>query len=314
MQHLAEFLNPLYDRFHEASYLDSDPLEFVHRHRDPLDQEVVAFVSALLAYGNVVQIRKSVEAVLKALGQIAPSPAAAVKELESIVGWHRAEMEFQGFVHRFNVGSDIVELLALIARSQQEWGSVGAHFTSYLDSNAETFEDALNALIADWRVWRKTTAPRRFRKDRDGFDYLLTAPVDGSCCKRWCMLLRWMGRKDRLDPGLWRDGSELARRSFLPGRSLSARQLVMPLDTHTGRISQYLGLTRRKSLNWLAAREVTKSLKECDPQDPTRYDFALARLGILDLCTRRYRPEVCEGCDLRLGCRYALSGGARASG
>jgi uncharacterized protein (TIGR02757 family) len=118
------------------------------------------------------------------------------------------------------------------------------------------------------------------------------------------MFLRWMGRKDALDPGLWTRNGALAS-TFQLGRYLDSRQLVMPLDTHTGRISQYLGLTSRKSVNWLAALEVTEALRACDPLDPTRYDFSLARLGILDLCQRKYRKHICEQCQLLPACRFA---------
>ena len=67
-----------------------------------------------------------------------------------------------------------------------------------------------------------------------------------------------MGRRDELDPGLWTEGGALAG-TFRDGRSLRASQLVIPLDTHTGRISQYLALTERKTLGWRAALEVTAS-------------------------------------------------------
>src|SRR5690606_28859172 len=86
---------------------------------------------------------------------------------------------------------------------------------------------------------------------------------------------------------------------------LRTDQLVMPLDTHTGRIGQYLRLTGRKSLNWKAALEVTENLRVCDDQDPVKYDFALARLGILDLCQRKYRAEICRQCELVRVCKFA---------
>ena len=119
------------------------------------------------------------------------------------------------------------------------------------------------------------------------------------------MLLRWMGRKDSLDPGLWTEGGSQLSARFPAGMSLQSKQLVMPLDTHTGRISQYLGLTSRKSLNWKAALEVTQALKQIDPEDPTRYDFALSRLGILDICQRSYREEICKKCQLLPACHFA---------
>jgi uncharacterized protein (TIGR02757 family) len=115
------------------------------------------------------------------------------------------------------------------------------------------------------------------------------------------MFLRWMGRKDQLDPGLWSETGPLRTAETY----LHPSQLVLPLDTHTGRISQYLSLTSRKSLNWKAALEVTARLRKSDPLDPTRYDFALSRMGILEYCKRKYRPEICEACQLLPACRFA---------
>ena len=298
---LRSLLGELQESFHQEKYLSSDPLEFVHRYHDPWDQEAVALLAGLLAYGNVKLIRRSVQDALSRIDNIAPSPRAFVKSLSTEDGFKRAETEFRGFVHRFNVGADLVLLFALLSRSWRVHGSLGAHFVSHLNPEAADVGPAINALIKEWRAWAANARPR---VARGSFSYLLTAPEDGSCCKRWCMFLRWMGRKDRLDPGLWTEQGSLAA-TFGAGRWLKATQLVIPLDTHTGRISQYLSLTKRRSLNWLAALEVTQSLKTCDPLDPTRYDFALARLGILDLCQRKYRKHICEQCMLLPACHFA---------
>jgi uncharacterized protein (TIGR02757 family) len=298
---LQGLLGNLQQSFHQEQYLSSDPLEFVHRYTDPWDQEAVALLAGLLAYGNVKQIRRSVEEALNRMKTLAPTPRDFVRSLESPLGRKAAKNSFKGYVHRFNVGADLVLLFSVMARSWREKGSVGAHFVAGLNPEDSDVGEAINLLIAQWRSWAKELD----KKTAEGsFSYLLTAPRDGSCCKRWCMFLRWMGRKDALDPGLWSKKGSLTS-TFPAGRFLKASQLVIPLDTHTGRISQYLELTQRKSLNWLAALEVTRSLKECDPDDPTRYDFALARLGILDLCQRKYRKHICEQCQLLQGCRFA---------
>lgn len=298
---LGLLLGKLQESFHQTSYLSSDPLEFVHRYQDPWDQEAVALLAGLLAYGNVKQIRRSVQDALGRMSRLAPSPRAFVEGLANAEGCKAAESEFKGFAHRFNIGSDVVLLFTLLSRSWREYGSLGAQFVKALDPGADHFSDALNSLIRQWRAWGLEINPK---VAGGSFGYLLTAPENGSCCKRWCMFLRWMGRKDRLDPGLWTQSGALAA-TFPPGKYLKSSQLVIPLDTHTGRISQYLELTERKSLGWLAALEVTQSLKTCDPLDPTRYDFALARLGILDLCQRKYRKHICEKCQLLPACRFA---------
>ncbi len=95
---------------------------------------------------------------------------------------------------------------------------------------------------------------------------LLPAPRDGSACKRLMLFLRWMVRRDRVDIGSW--------------TSVSPAELVMPLDTHIHRIARALGLTSRATADLAAALEVTAALRAFDPDDPVRFDFSLARLGI----------------------------------
>jgi len=294
---LREFLDRLYDRYNEPGLLTSDPLEYPHRYLDPYDQEAVALFSALMAYGNVKQIRRSIEDLLGRIHGVAEGPAAFIRAIDDSRHAAAQRKALHGFIHRFNLGADFFLLCRLLARSWREHGSLGAHFLKGHEPAADDISGALNALIDEWRSWAGNELT-------DSAAYLFTAPRDGSCCKRWCMFLRWMGRKDSVDLGLWAKGSPLAV-TFPPGRFLRPEQLIIPIDTHTGRISQYLGLTKRKSMGWLAAVEVTKSLRKCTPEDPTRYDFALARLGILDLCQKRFRVEICRNCELLPVCRFA---------
>lgn len=56
--------------------------------------------------------------------------------------------------------------------------------------------------------------------------------------------------------------------------------LVCPIDLHVERVSRKLGLIERKQLDWLTAVELTENLKQFDPDDPVKYDFALFGLGI----------------------------------
>jgi uncharacterized protein (TIGR02757 family) len=122
--------------------------------------------------------------------------------------------------------------------------------------------------------------------------YLLTNPADGSACKRMNLYLRWMVRRTPPDLGLW---------TFV-----DPAKLVMPLDTHVHRIATFLGLSDRKSGDWKAARALTDNLARFDAADPVRYDFALCRLGILDLCSRKQKKENCDVCLLRDVCRFPV--------
>ena len=85
------------------------------------------------------------------------------------------------------------------------------------------------------------------------------------------MMLRWVVRRaDGIDLGLW--------------SGVSPAQLIIPVDTHISRICRYLGLTRRRGSDWRMAQEITAALRLFDPDDPVKYDFPLAHLGISDGC------------------------------
>lgn len=105
-----------------------------------------------------------------------------------------------------------------------------------------------------------------------GLRFLLGVPItekNTSPLKRWNLFLRWMVRKDFLDLGLW--------------SSVDKKDLLLPLDTHTFRISQRLGLLKRKSYDYKAVFEVSERLREFDASDPIKFDFALYRIGQLDI-------------------------------
>jgi len=106
------------------------------------------------------------------------------------------------------------------------------------------------------------------------------------------LFLRWMVRRTSPDLGLW---------TFV-----DPAKLVIPLDTHVHRIATFLGLSDRKSGDWKAARALTDNLARFDAADPVRYDFALCRLGILDLCSRKQKKENCDVCLLRDACRFPV--------
>ena len=62
-------------------------------------------------------------------------------------------------------------------------------------------------------------------------------------------------------------------------KGIPASALLIPLDLHTGHVSRELGLLTRKQNDAKAVEELTRRLREFDPVDPIRYDFALFGLG-----------------------------------
>ena len=133
--------------------------------------------------------------------------------------------------------------------------------------------------------------------DKIRVPFLIPSPKGGSACKRMCLFLRWMIRKDEVDFGIWR---------------ISPSLLVMPVDRHVARISYYLGFLDRiprtpPGPTWNDALRITRHLKRLDPHDPTRYDFAISRLGILKECDNGADKSVCKQCNLYEICRFGLS-------
>ena len=55
---------------------------------------------------------------------------------------------------------------------------------------------------------------------------------------------------------------------------------MVPLDVHTGNMARKLGLIKRKQNDWKALEEMMTILRKLDPEDPSKYDFALFGLGV----------------------------------
>jgi uncharacterized protein (TIGR02757 family) len=96
--------------------------------------------------------------------------------------------------------------------------------------------------------------------------HLLPRASKGSACKRLALFIRWMARRDDVDPGGW--------------NSVAPRDIIVPLDTHMFRIATGLGFVKRRSADGTAAEEATDGFRAFCPSDPVKYDFALTRFGI----------------------------------
>jgi uncharacterized protein (TIGR02757 family) len=255
---LGPRLDALY-REYDHRFVTPDPLEFVRAQATAPDREVVGLVAAGLAFGTVAQIKRSVAAVLEALG---PSPAAVVDSLDP----REAARRLAALRHRWLDGRDVACLLFIARQMRASHGSVEAFFAEGLRDDDEDVGCALASF-----------STRALGLDRGGLygggrlvrsagvRYFFPSPDAGSACKRLNLYLRWMVRRDGVDLGAWR-------------RPRPA-QLVLPLDTHTFRLARRLRLTRYRSAGWAAAMDVTRRLRRFDPGDPVKYDFALYRLG-----------------------------------
>ncbi len=277
MSDIQKSLDALYAS-RSPQHLGNDPLSFCHRYSDPADQEIAAVIASSFAYGSVVIILRTLETIFAGMG---PSPRKYVEQFDPVAGLQL----FSRFKHRFNDGRDLCALLWGMRLMLEQAGSVHSFFLRNhrvadvdISSSLNNYSVAVLALDYSAVFGRRDIPPDSY------FPFLFPAPASGSACKRLCMMLRWMVRPaDGIDLGLW--------------SGVAPSQLIIPVDTHISRISRYLGLTCRKAADWRMAQEITSALRSFCPEDPVKYDFSLAHLGISDGCDGKDMSR-CPTCQI----------------
>lgn len=245
---LRRALDNLYRQCNHARYLASDPVEILHRYPDPQDREWIGLIAAGLAYGRVASIRASIQGAASRLGN---RPSDMIRTAST----RRLRSAMDGFRHRWTTGDEVAALL-LAARE-----AAGPD---------QTLGEALAALIRDEDTSLRPALIRWTARLRDagvGPTRLWADPGGPSACKRLHLYLRWMARSDQIDVGGW--------------DRIPAPWLTVPVDTHMLRIGRTLGFTSRRTADRRAAEEITAGFARILPNDPTRYDFALTRPGIM---------------------------------
>lgn len=249
----AERLISLANKYETTSFLEKDPSQFMHRYTDPSDQEIVAFLSAAMAFGQRKQILSHVETVLYAAGD---SPTDWVQKK----GYRKLFTEGDRSFYRMYTHNDFVLFFDTICHLLKESGSIGSHFKRlYLSKQTDLdIEIYLTPLIC--------------------FQFPLNCHLipqsKGTAAKRVNMFLRWMVRDNSpVDLGLWASWYSKSR-------------LLIPLDTHVMQESAAMGLFELTpsgnvpSANLKTCLQLTKLMDTVFPQDPCRADYALFGLGV----------------------------------
>jgi len=243
-----EKLDRLYDLYNNRKFVHPDPLEFLYAYHDIRERELAGLIASSLAYGRVTQILKSVSSVLE---KMVPSPRSFL--LDSTPKTLFAC--FSGFRHRFTTGDEMAYMLLGAKQAIERYGSLYDCFLAGFNEQNDSIVPAISAFVNELNS-----------AAAEEVNSLLPSPERGSACKRINLFLRWMVRKDRVDPGGW----DKVPRSML----------IIPLDTHMYHICTGLNMTCRKSADMTTAVEITEAFRKIAPEDPVRYDFSLTRLGI----------------------------------
>lgn len=247
---LRSFLDAKADLYNRPAFIEKDPLSIPHRFAQKEDIEISAFFSATLAWGQRVSIIRSAEKLMQAMDW-APH--------QFILQYRESDLQtLSSFVHRTFQFTDLQHFCSALQRIYLHHGGLEQALATRPEEN-----EVGPALNRFHRLFFDQPHARRSQKH-------LAHPGRNSACKRLNMFLRWMVRQDSrgCDFGLW--------------TGIRPHQLSCPLDVHTGRVARSLGLLQRPANDWKAVRELDTHLRQLDPDDPVRYDYALFGLGIYE--------------------------------
>ncbi|MFT3682645.1 MAG: TIGR02757 family protein [Ferruginibacter sp.] len=253
---LKSFFDTKAALYNQPGFIQDDPICIPHRFKKKQDIEIAGLFASILAWGN----RKSIIASCdKLFTRMDNAPHDFILHEKN----DRLKL-LKGFVHRTFNERDLWHLVDFLKHHYSKEKSLETAFSKWLQPGDETIENALagfhnyvfgyNAYAAEEKHCRKH----------------ISTPVKKSACKKLNMYLRWMVRKDNngVDFGLW--------------KKIQPSQLICPLDVHVTRVARRFNVLQRKQNDWQAALELTGYLKELDPEDPVKYDYALFGLGVIE--------------------------------
>lgn len=257
---IAVFLENQYTKYHHAEFIAPDPLMVVRTYEDSREREFAAFIAAHFALGRACCISDTVQTILNDIcvtAQQKTNNDFASKPLSALLALDEADLfyTFNNFVYRFFSVSDLVSLLLTLQSIYTSYGSLENLLAQKLINTKGSLLTALSQFVSalesanpSQHTWKPNLIP---------------SPKNGSACKRLMLFLRWMVRKDAIDPGGW--------------SILTPVALLVPLDTHAIRSYRKLGFIQTTAVTIKTVLTVTDHLKHIAPEDPLKYDFVLSR-------------------------------------
>jgi uncharacterized protein (TIGR02757 family) len=250
---LREFLDRKVDQYNNPAFIAADPISIPGMFTRKQDIEIAGFFTAIFSWGNrTTIIRKSKEL----LALMDNAPYRFCMDLDE-----RSMRKLTGFCHRTFNDTDLLYFAEFLHFHYTRHQSLETAFSQWMKKDDETIENALTGFYHYF--FSLESVPARTRKH-------IASPEKNSTCKRLNMFLRWMVRKDDrgVDFGLW--------------EKISPSQLICPVDLHVARVARRFGLIKRNQTDWETALELTRQLYLLDRHDPTKYDFALFGLGVME--------------------------------
>lgn len=231
------------------NFIGDDPVQFPRRFSDLRDIEIAAFLSAMIAWGNRKMICRDAEKIL-ALMDYQPYRYVMEKGYE--------DLNPKLNIHRTMFGEHM------------QWFLRGMHEIYRKHDSLDSFAAIHRIGAAEapaWELVRKMKEVILSVNDDRECVQCLPSNLDSTALKRINMALRWLVRDDGIvDMGVW--------------KSIDKSKLFIPLDVHVGNTARDLGLLSRRSNDRRSVDLLTSQLRELDPADPVRFDYALFGIGI----------------------------------
>lgn len=278
---LQKELEKVVSKYQNISYLETDPICFPKEYQNPLDIEIVSFISCLFAYGNVKQIQKFLAPLFRSMG---PSPSLWLQKtnLQS----DPTSLFTTGY--RFQTKEDLLVFFTTLQRILIETKSSSPLLESYFLNEGGSF-DPKSSIPQFQTFWEQELLKTLAGKPMSyGLQFLIDKPESKSPKKRISLFLRWMVRKEYPDFGIYK--------RILPS------VIPYPLDVHIQKLSKVLGIQSLHTFQMKDAYRLTEYFKEINPDDPLLYDFYLTRVGIIEKCKGKFVEEICLGCELKQVC------------
>lgn len=253
---LKPFLDEVAARVEVPSYIEKDPVCFMHIYEDREDRLLAGFFAAIMAWGRRDIIINKVGDLMERFGH---RPAAFIS------GYNEAHRDaLAGFRHRTFNETDIHHIILVLRAVFDRFGGFEG-FWRDVYQQAKRQNRELIAVFHE-RFFGLHDGPDRVRKH-------IANSEKNSSCKRLYLYLRWTVRQGScVDTGLF---------TFMP-----PSELMIPLDVHVARHARALGLLGRHQNDWKSVVELTERLRKLNPTDPARFDYALFGIG-----TEGIQPE-----------------------
>lgn len=257
---LKEFLDKKVSIYNCADFVAKDPICIPHLFKKKEDIEIMGFFASIFAWGQRNTIINKCKELIERLDG---------KPFDFILNHKETDLkQLLGFKHRTFNDTDLLYCIDFFKRHYSNFESLESAF---FPSQTMSVEEGL--IYFHNYFFSHPDAPKRTQKH-------ISTPARKSACKRLNMFLRWMVRSDNkgVDFGLW--------------KGIKPNLLICPLDLHVERTAKKLGLLSRDKPDWLAAIELTEKLRQLDPIDPVKYDFALFGISIEEKCNIDYKEII----------------------